>query len=124
MENFTTGSFEQRTKQNQVNKVTTTTANGAIPITTSGHYRLNSANATMTVAAPTVEGVELKIDNVAGTAAAVTVTSPDADATANVFSLPGASATSRASLVLKAILLDTTGALVWSSFMGAGVTVA
>lgn len=124
MENINTGPFELRRKLNEVNDVTTATASGALSVAASGHHRLNGASLAMTVAAPSTEGVELKIDNVAGSAATVTVTGADADAAANVFTLAAAAATARASLVLKAIRLDTTGGLVWSSFLGAGVTVA
>ncbi len=127
MENFLTGSAAHRRKVSDVNKVTTTTASGALAVTASGHHRLNGSSLAMTVAAPVTVGVELKIDNVAASAATVTVTSPDADATANVFTLAAASATVRASMVLKAIDISATStpSLVWSSGpLGAGCTVA
>lgn len=123
-----TGAKELRTKANEVGTVRTHTANGAITSTTSGQIRLNGASLAMTVAAPTVEGVELWITNVAGSAATVTIaTGMDANSTADVFTLAAASATVRAALLLQAINTAAAGAaptLVWSSFIGAGTTVA
>jgi len=121
--------YNQKTVGNALNAqslVTTYTASGAIPVTEDCRARLNGASLAMTVAAPTVEGVRLKIDNIAGSAATVDVTSADANAAANLFTLAAAAATARASLILEAINTGTVTAptLVWSSFMGAGCTVA
>ena len=108
--------------------VTTKSANGALPVTVSGRYRMNHAGAwAMTVAAPTVEGVEIHVTNNFGTGGTVTVTGIDADATADVFTLAAATATVRPKLVLTAINVAAAGAaksLKWESFFTAGVTVA
>lgn len=107
----------------------TYTASGAIPITESGLHRLLGAGAlAMTVAAPSANqlGVELEISQHSGVAATVEVTGMDTSATADLFTLPVASATSRPVLVLKCRNVGTSASpsYKWVALLSGGVTVA
>lgn len=124
------GSAHEREILNEeLQPAVTYTANGAIPITESGLHRLLGAGAlAMTVAAPGIAnlGVELEISNHSGVGATVTVTGMDVSATADTFTLPAASATSRPVLILKARNVGTAASpsYAWVAIQSGGVTVA
>lgn len=127
MRKIETGSYEHKEKMNEGLLATTITASGAIPITKSAEIRLNGASLAMTVATPTVLGVELWITNVAGTAATVDFTGEHvSDAGNDIFTIPAASGTVRGGIVAKSINTGTEAVpvLQWRVLPFAGVTVA